>query len=306
MVTEPSPTSSPRPGEGARASASKSGTIKKTPMPVLASEALREDVAPVQPWDRSLRLWFVLVGVVLLAVGAGLHLHVLHGVPRAAHVAFSVGGGVVFIALVPFPYAVRGVLGLLVGMGLVGLGIMRQGPLAALVLPGHSAGWEFARTMAATALPAALLFRARYRAYLGARVALIVALVVALPASVQAGMVVATDPLFARVAAGLTLLAVLTSLMGFMGEQTTGASTVWAVFVLAMFGIDVMARSLWVGTGWQAFAVHVPAGVVFLGACTLTSLGLFQLLASAFAKEARQVDVLRKRQPSIHKMESLD
>jgi hypothetical protein len=272
-------------------------------MPVLASEALREDVAPVRPWDGSLRIWFGVVGAVLLAVGAGLHLHVLHGVPQAAPIAFSLGGGVVATALLPFPYTVRGVLGLLIGMGLVGLGIMRLGLLAGLVLPGHSPAWELARMMGATALPAALLFRARYRAYLGARIGLIVALVVALPASVHAGMVVATGPLFARVAAGLVLLAVLTSLMGFMGEQTTGASTAWAVFVLAMFGVDVTARALWLGAGWQT---HVMAGVVFLAACTLTSLGLFQLLASAFAKDARQVDVLKNRQPSLHKVESMD
>ncbi len=41
-------------------------------------------------------------------------------------------------------------------------------------------------------------------------------------------------------------------------------------------------------------------------ACIVTSKGLFQLLASAFAADARRVDVLRKRAPSMHRLDAAD
>ena len=153
--------------------------------------------------------------------------------------------------------------------------------------------------MAATALPAALLFRSRYRAYLGARVALLVALAVALPAAVHAGMAVAQGPLFASVAAGLTLVAILTTLMGFMGEGTTAASTAWAVFVVVMFGAEIMARSLWLSTGWTSFLGDLQTGVMWMLACTLTSTGLFQLLLPPSPLMLAGVDVMRKRLPVV-------
>ncbi|MFW5739621.1 MAG: hypothetical protein ACOC1F_04580, partial [Myxococcota bacterium] len=80
----------------------------------------------------------------------------------------------------------------------------------------------------------------------------------------------------------------------------------WAVFVVVMFGAQLMAQSLWLDTGWTAFLGDIRSGVVLMVACTLTSTGLFHLLAAAFAMDARRVDVLRKRQPSLHYTEQVD
>lgn len=306
-MTEPSATSSPRPkndvSEPGRDSGARRGT---TTPPVLASEVLREEVAPLRPWDRAFRVWDIALGLAVMIGGVFSHAGVVPSSPMGPWIAYAIGVGLIALGLVPLPYVARGTGSLLLGMLTVGFGLAGLGPLDGLVASNQSPFWAAAKVMAATALPAALLFRARYRAYLGARVALLVALAVALPAAANAGMTVATGPLYASIAAGLTLVAILTSLLGFMGEGTTGASTAWAVFVVLIFGAELMARSLWLGTGWTAYLVDIRSGLMLIVACIVTSKGLFQLLASAFAADARRVDVLRKRAPSIHRMDAAD
>lgn len=306
MVTEPSPTSSPDSKGGAGGRDPDKGSRRAHVAPVLASEVLREDVAPFRPWERAFRIWQGVLGLVLLTAGGFAHAEVVPASALSPWIAYGLGAGLIALGSISMPYVARGTLSLLLGMTAVGLGLAGWGPLEAVVRPGESPLWEAAKVMAATALPAALLFRARYRAYLGARVALLVALAVALPAAVHAGMSVAQGPLFASVAAALTLVAILSSLMGFMGEGTTAASTAWAVFVVVMFGVELMARSLWLGTGWSAFTGDLHAGMMWMVACTLTSTGLFQLLAAAFAADARRVDVMRKRQPSLNYADGMD
>lgn len=307
IVTEPSATSSPRPrndvGEPGRDSVARRGT---TTPPVLASEILREDVAPLRPWDRAFRVWDIALGLAVVLAGVAVHAGMVPSSPIGAWISYAIGAALIGLGMAPLPYTARGTGSLLLGMLTVGLGLARLGPLDGLVAADQSPIWATAKVMAATALPAALLFRARYRAYLGARVALLVALAVALPAAANAGMTVAAGPLYASIAAGLTLVAILTSLLGFMGEGTTGASTAWAVFVVAIFGAELMARSLWLGTGWTAYLVDIRSGLMLMVACIVTSKGLFQLLAAAFADDARRVDVLRKPAPSMHRLDAAD
>jgi hypothetical protein len=108
-------------------------------------------------------------------------------------------------------------------------------------------------------------------------------------------------PLGVTIASGLVLAVVLASLLGFMGDGTTTVSTVWAVVVVVVIGVDRMVEPFWTGAGWDAYHQGIRAGLVLMIACTLTSKGLFQLLASAFAADARRVDVLRSRQPSLNR-----
>ncbi|MCU0692840.1 MAG: hypothetical protein MUF54_15685 [Polyangiaceae bacterium] len=302
MVNDPPPASITRSDDDERAreqSGKKSVRSAQIRPPVLASEALREDIAPLEPWRRTLRYWVGALGLVLLALAASLQVGLLPASTTGARVAWVIGIVVVLAAALPVPYPVRGVLVLASGASTLSIGLVGEGPLAGLVTGRTSLAWELAGAVAATVLSAALLFRSRYRAYGGARVVLILALVLALPATVQALVVIATGPLLAKIAAGLAVLAVLTSLLGFMGEGTTAASTAWAIFVLMMFAANIAARSLWLDTGWSRFAEHMQAAGAFLVACTLASIGLFQLLATALAREARRVDVLRKRRPSV-------
>jgi len=238
---------------------------------------------------------------------AGLwHASVVPSSAAGTGLAYGFGFLLLLLGAIPMPYQARGTATLLAGMVTVGLGLLGFGPLEGWLSGDVHPLWGASKVLAATALPAALLFRARYRAYMGARVALIVALAVALPAAVHAGMTVAMGPLVASILAGLTLAAILSSLFGFMGEGTTAASTAWAVFVLLVFGAEVIARSLWSNAGWTAIVDDLTAGIMLMVACTATSTGLFQMLATAFAADARRVDVLRKRQPSLHYTDGVD
>ncbi|PIE05864.1 MAG: hypothetical protein CSA75_02530 [Sorangium cellulosum] len=303
-MAEPSPTSSPHPKSDAKNRDRDSKVHRsRTAPPVLASEALREDIAPLRPWNRAIRVWDGVFAVFVCLIGVLVHTEVLRNSRGGPWAFYGLGGALILLSVLPLLYTARGAGSLLLGMVTVALGLGGFGPLDSLVAPGHSPLAAGAKTMAATALPAALLFRARYRAYAGARVALLVALVATLPAVILAGMAMASGPLLASVAAALTLVAILTSLLGFMGEGTTAASTAWAIFVVVMFGSELMARSLWMRTGWEAYQLDLRAGAMMMVACALTSKGLFQLLARAFAEDARRVDVLRKRQPSLRQLE---
>lgn len=308
MMTKPSPTSSPRPDSDSRAGERLSGSQRRgaTAPPVLASEALREDVAPMHPWSGAFRVWDGVLGVLVASAGLLVHLGVWKAAPGGPWVAYSLGAALILLGALPMPYVARGVGSLLLGMLVVALGLVGTGPLANVAGATQGPVWTVAYVVAGTALAAALLFRARYREFLGARVTLLVAMVFALPAAAHAGVSAAIGPLGATIASGLVLAVILASLLGFMGDGTTTVSTVWAVVVVVVMGVDRMVEPFWVGAGWDGYHQGIRAGLVLMIACTLTSKGLFQLLASAFAEDARRVDVLRNRQPSLHRASGID
>src|SRR4051812_10241519 len=142
----------------------------KTPPPVLASDVLREDLAPTEPGRRASRIWDA--GVAAAFLGVGLCLRWRLGVtgvsPEAAAVCLAAAAATGVTAIVPFPYLWRAVVGALVGLTVVGLGLAGGGPLALLA----SGNWAGFRIIASIALPAALLFRAHYRAYERGRILL--------------------------------------------------------------------------------------------------------------------------------------
>jgi hypothetical protein len=294
MVTEPS--SSPNAGEDPPPAVLRSpatSTALRTPLarpPILASEVLREDVAPLEPARSALRNWLLALALGLACAGALMRAGMVQA-PLWAEL-YAYGAAATLGISLFLPYRARGILAIAIGIATVGLGLAGKGPLSGLVAPQDFFGAEVSRFLAATALPAALLFRARYRAYRGARIALIVALVFAVPATVHAGLDVASGPWVAQLTACLTIASVLASFMGFMGSGTTGASTAWAVAVVVSFGLDVMARALWMdgGIGTNIGQIHV--GFVFTLACAMTAIGLFKLLASILAADARRLDVL--------------
>src|ERR1043166_9708664 len=87
---------------------------KRTPPPILASEVLREDLAPIEPGRSASRLWDGGLAVLYLAVG------------------------VAATAVVPFPYLWRAIVGAGIGAFVVALGLFGGGPLALLTGPGST------------------------------------------------------------------------------------------------------------------------------------------------------------------------
>ncbi len=271
----------------------------RTPPPILASDVLREDVAPLEPGKKALRFWIVGLGLTVLAVAGGIHLGLLPGGFSSARLTYALGGALLCAAVLPFPYSVRGVLVALVGLACLVLGLSGHGPLAPLVISQGDLPWEIGRAVGASSLPAALLFRSHYRAYRGARIVLAVALLLVVPSLIKAGLTLPSGDLPARIGAVLVLLSTLTSLLGFMGSGTTAASTAWAVVVLAAFGGDVMLRAASSRGQAGLGLAYVQAGGLFMVATTLVALGVFQLLSWSMAADARRVDVLSKEQGPV-------
>ncbi len=264
----------------------------ETPKPLLASEVLREELAPLQPSRVSCRVWQIGVAAALALLGLAMRWGV--GLPfeqdAGATIAFSAAGAVAALAILPFPYALRAGVGLLLGGVLVALGLRGAGPLAGLAVDGGLLR-HGTRLVVVAAVPAALMLRAHYRAYRRARILLAAALLLALPFVALEAMLVldpgaATIP---RVAAGVSIAAVCSSLLGFMGEGTTGAGSVWAAVILLVLPAEVALRQLTpLGNADTGLLTYVATGVGVLCAGLLASLGLFQLMAAMLAPDARR------------------
>ncbi len=262
--------------------------------PLLASEVLREELAPLQPGRVACRLWLAGIAVALIALGLAMRLGV--GVPAlrvdAATLSFSAAGALAAIAVLPFPYALRAGLALIVGVALMAVGLRGAGPLAGIAVDGSLARMV-ARLVAMTALPAALLFRSRYRAYRRARAVLAVALVAALPfvaLEIALGLD-GTAPAVARAAAAASTAIVLTSLFGFMGQGTTGWSALWAVLILIVLPVEVSLRHFTLADLDTGYLTYPATAVGIVCTAALTSFGLYQLLATLFAPEARRLSM---------------
>ncbi len=118
---------------------------KRTPPPVLASDVLREDLAPIEPGRRASRLWDAGLALLYLAVGICLRLDlgVTRVSPDAGAACLAAGVGVGATALVSFPYLWRAIVAGVIGAGVVILGLFGGGrslcsPLPAPILGSSS------------------------------------------------------------------------------------------------------------------------------------------------------------------------
>lgn len=262
--------------------------------PLLASEVLREELAPLQPGASACRLW--LAGIALAMVMLGLAMRLGVGVPAiridASTLSFSMAGALVAIAVLPFPYAVRASLALLLGAGMMALGLRGSGPLAGIAVDG-SVARTIARLVVLTALPAALLFRSRYRAYQRARIVLAAALVVALPfLALEAALVLdGSAPVVSRAGAASSITIVLLSLFGFMGQGTTGGGSVFAVLILVALPLEVGLRHFTLADSDSGQLTYPATALGIVCMAALTSFGVYQLLATLFGPEARRLSV---------------
>src|SRR5689334_13868732 len=108
------------------------GATSQRPPPrsglVLASECLREDVAPREPGATRGRWITGGVAVSLLFLGVALRLGA-DPTPGAASVAIGAGGAAAALAALPFPYSMRAVAIFTLGAFLMVLGLDGTGPL---------------------------------------------------------------------------------------------------------------------------------------------------------------------------------
>jgi len=272
----------------------------KTPPPILASEVLREDLAPIEPGRRASQLWGA--GAALLYLGIGICLRFDLGVsgasPRAGAVCLAAAAASAATAIAPFPYLWRAVVGGLVGAVIVILGFFGGGPLALLTGPPSNVWAESLRIITCVTVPAALLFRSHYRAYQRGRFLLTVAFVLALPFLVQEGILSVNGPVIARAGAALALLAALSGLFAFMSAPTT-AMTAWCAQVLtALVALDIGLRQFYAPLSRNAGPLaYALTGVAFFASVVPIALGLFQTLSVLYAREARLVDVHRPSEP---------
>jgi hypothetical protein len=280
-------------------SSTNAAVADRSSKPFLASEALMEDLAPVEPGRRSAKRWCAGLGVGLILFGILPWVHVRPGGAAAAIPSLVVGFIALVAALSPVTYRQRAVAMVVLGLlsGIVGLDGTAVG----------GARLSLARLAPAIALSAALVFRSRYRAYTGARIFLGVALALSCP------FIFLTAPgffdAFGPVQAGavVAFIAIAASLTGFMGAETTGAPPYLAHGIVIAFAVELGLRALFLPSGERTSATVpevISAALAFAGASRLAALGLFQILAWYFAADARRINLHSARQEEEDKHDS--
>jgi hypothetical protein len=263
--------------------------------PLLASEALMEDLAPVEPARRDARTWCAAFGACLLLVGTLPLLQVLPGGLREA-LPWLVNGAIAIVAsFTRVTYRQRAVAMVVLGF-LSGLAAVRLADGLLLNAAG-GAPWGLSRFLAAIGIPAALLFRARYRAYAGARVFLATALAMSVPfvAHTVLRLMHGGVSALVSVTSVAALLVIVASFTGFMGSETTGAGAYVGPGTILVIAAELAARGIArQGTGQAALIASFSGAFAFGVAACLAALGIFQILAWRFAADARRIDLHRK------------
>jgi hypothetical protein len=224
MALPPTPTPPP-PMSTSSLPASRKIPLRMPPVrpPVLASDILREEIAPEAPAQRAIRVALLAFALMSLtaAFAASTGLTTLTGLagarlnaPWALEGAIATAVVAAIAAFAPLPYAVRAIVAALAGAVPLAMGAVRIGPLARLGDDGHLV--SIAMLSMATALPAALVFRARYRAFRAARVILGVALGISSPAVILLALR-ATDGAEAAGARGLAVAGIVGAVAGTLG-----------------------------------------------------------------------------------------
>jgi hypothetical protein len=278
-----------------------SGTFK----PTLASEALREDLAPVEPWREAARWWCVVLGTLLALTGAGAAMLLVDEGVMGWLPHVLIGAVAIALGLAPLAYALRATVMMMLAVICGVLGISGHGPMGGL--SQTVAEWSMLHLLAVTSLPAALLFRERYRAYPGARYMLAIALGLSVPFVAYGAWLVATADLAVQISAAVSLVAVAVTLLGFMGSNTAISGRYLSLLLIgaitAQLGTEALQRD-WIphfdlGLWWVLSALIAFAACAVMGA-----LGSFQLLARSHWERAAQVNVQRAKtqrppQPSV-------
>lgn len=285
MVSDPESVSDDLPPEPAASQA-----VKK---PLLASEALMEDLAPEEPWRAGARWWALFAGLLLLATAAPPWLAAT--APGVSLIAphLAAGGLALLCAALPLPYVARGIGMLLIAFTTIGLVFAELGPLSSL---HQTVGvWWLVHAAAAILLPAALLFRERYRALARARYVLGFSVLLALGFVGFCVLTIMTGDFVAQLTSVVGIIAVVLSLLGFMGSEAPIAGSLLSALIV----VTVTAQLTTVVVLSTPLAANLSgarpiAGVVaFAATALLGALGIAQLLAAGSFRHARSIDFRR-------------
>lgn len=238
------------------------------PKPLLASEVLRDEAAPIEPARRAARVW--LIGAALVLGGSS---HMLGWGSSALGWAGALG----VLGALGLPYGWRALSMLLAGaLPLLG-GLRSTGPMA---------GWFDAapepwRLVAALALPAAIWVRGHYRHYWAAHVVFASGLLLAVPYAWHGSSVlVGTAGPWAQLAALCSLGAVLVALFALVLQLQC-----WFPACLALLGIGAELGLNQLSRGFGTAAARTAA---YLALASVAALGVFQLFSRASAARARR------------------
>lgn len=183
--------------------------VREIAKPILASECLKDDIAPLEP--------FVRVGRAIY-FGAAAGSVTIAALTRS--VPLIVAAAVAVVASAVPRYALRAAVAV---------------SAAIVLVTTFEPAFAF-RVLAASILAGALFLRATYRAHTGARIALGVGIAMFVASSIGAGRI-------SGIAIGV---AAAVSLLGFMNDQTTGGCAWWGGLAIAVAtGTLVVAHAPW-------------------------------------------------------------
>jgi hypothetical protein len=253
------------------------------PPPLLASQCLRDDAAPLEPWSRGLRRASLASTLLLVTIAA------LDG----AHGAFGLA------ALVAVTAALAAHAGLAARYRDRGLAALAAGASAVVVAAAFAPapGVALMALGLASAVGATLFFRSIYRASRGVRRLLASALIA------SAGCALASAPFthdastLERAIACVDLVVVALAALGFMGEESTGGCLAWGALALVAGAATAFSASAAHG-GATLVSLHV-ASLGLVGAA-LFAIGAVQVAAHRFAPRLRAcIDAQgRRRSPA--------
>lgn len=253
------------------------------PKPLLASEALKDEVAPIEPLKRAARVLAVFAGGLLAATG-WLPDWAPLGKPRLELVA---GALVALTGLPPMPYTARAGALVLLGVLAGAMGVGGAGP--ASVVAYAMGEWGVLALLALVALPATLMFRCAYRAFRPARVVLAAGVGLAIPFAVTLGLGFEAADGAVQVASGVALGGFCLGFVGFGSSQVPlsgGALATAVTLAIAAPIAPLAAARLGLERDTEWFSV-VASTLAFATATGLAALGSFQLLAARSWQAAR-------------------
>lgn len=249
--------------------------------PFLASESLREDMAPVSPGQRMIDRTLLGAGALGVAVNLALAFDNAFALLGAFACALLLG-----ITRLRLSYGARaGVVASISGLTLAAIVALRV---------THETGIDDALVaIACGLLPAALLFRSWYRGALAARVGVGASLVLAFGWSAltsNRGLLALEFtwqswlPALAWYVFGVLCLL---SLLAFMGDETTGGCHAWAIGILVWFGLFACLRwALEQGAG-AAAGSYQPLGLTEAAMTAPFAVALAQVCAQLFVGRAK-------------------
>lgn len=213
-----------------KANGSSGSTAAAHRPPVLASEVLREDLRPHEPGTGAIRWTGAACGATIAALGIWTL-----GISLAGVTLLALGAALVCTAMLPLPYAVKATIQVALATALL------AGSTVANVLSNADARSSLA--LPVIVLASGLLFRSWHRASNHARMIVALGLLLAaawLGWSESVDVVLGGDARWQSWLPATTRLLLapllLTGLLAFMGEATTGGCAAWAAATLVWYG----------------------------------------------------------------------